>query len=261
MKKPKNALISQTIIDDHIVVVTLDRPDKYNALSPALVHALAEELDAIDKDEQIRCVILTGNGKAFASGADITDMLKRGVDSYLDKERLHDWDVIDHFSKPIIAAVNGYALGGGCELLMLCDIAVASENAKIGQPEIKVGVLPGDGGTQRLPRIVGQCIAMKMVLTGDMVTAEEARRIGLISDVVSSDELLPFAISIAHKIAAQPPLSIKQAKKCVRLARELPLNQGLLAEREAVTEIFDTEDRKEGMRAFLEKRTPTFSGK
>lgn len=248
-------------VEEHVVLLTLNRPEKYNALSREMVLALSKTLVELDEQDDVRCVILTGKGRAFAAGADIADMLERGIDSYLDPERLAAWDLISGFSKPLIAAVNGYALGGGCELMMLCDILVASEGAKIGQPEIKVGVLPGDGGTQRLPRIIGQSHAMKMVLTGDFITARDACQVGLVSDVVPSDELLEHSIGIARKIAQRPPLSVKAAKRMVRLARQLPLANGLTEERNAVTEIFETEDRREGMRAFLEKRTPTFRGK
>jgi len=256
-----SSLILKNDAGDHVVILTLSRADKFNALSPDMVTALADELSALDAADDVRCVVLTGTGKAFAAGADIADMLDRGAESYLDPKRLAAWNAIENFPKPIVAAINGYALGGGCELLMLCDVLVASETAKFGQPEIKIGVLPGDGGTQRLPRIVGQSNAMKMILTGEMITADEACRIGLVSDVVSPDELMKCALEIAHQIAARPPKSVRAAKKAVRLARQLPLHEGLDAERDAVTKIFETEDRKEGMRAFLEKRLPKFSGR
>lgn len=245
---------------EHIVRLVLNRPERFNALSRELVEALAGELAVLAVDEAVRCVILTGAGRAFAAGADVADMLERGLASYLDPRRLAAWDAIAAFPKPLIAAVNGYALGGGAELMMLCDIAIASTTARIGLPEVKVGVLPGDGGTQRLPRLVGKSNAMRLILTGEMVSAEEAVGLGWVSSACPPGQLLAEALALARLIAARPPRSVEAAKAAVQAAAELPLQQGLARERELVTAIFATEDRTEGMRAFLEKRPPDFKG-
>ena len=226
-----------------------------------LLGELAEALVAAGTESTIRCVVLTGSGKAFAAGADISDMVARGVDSYLDPERLAAWQAIEDFPKPLIAAVNGYALGGGCELAMLTDLIVAAEHAKFGQPEIKIGVIPGDGGTQRLPRMVGHVLALRMILTGELIGADDAARAGLVAEVVPGDQLLSRALDLAETIAKQPPVAARAAKKAVRAARELPLSQGLFFERELVRQTFATEDRAEGMRAFTERRTPMFKGR
>ncbi|CAN7742854.1 enoyl-CoA hydratase-related protein [Mesorhizobium amorphae] len=244
-----------------IRLLTLNRPDKLNALSKALLGELSQLLAGYDTDEEVRCVVLTGAGRAFAAGADISDMLERGVASYADPERLACWRAIEGFTKPIIAAVNGYALGGGLELALLCDIIIASQTAQFGTPEIKIGSFPGDGGTQRLPRLVGKSFAMQMVLTGDMVNATLAERKGLVSEVVAADRLLPRALEIAAAIAAKSVAITPYAKKAVLAAFETELQSGLEIEHRLTVEAFGKEDRIEGLRSFAEKRAPAFRGK
>ncbi|BAB48479.1 enoyl-CoA hydratase-related protein [Mesorhizobium japonicum] len=244
-----------------IRLLTLNRPDKLNALSKALLAELSHLLSGYDADTEVGCVVLTGAGRAFAAGADISDMLERGVASYADPERLACWRAIEGFTKPIIAAVNGYALGGGLELALLCDIVIASQAAQFATPEIKIGAFPGDGGTQRLPRLVGKSFAMQMVLTGDMVDATLAERKGLVSEVVEADRLLPRALEIAAAIAAKSVAITPYAKKAVLAAFETELQSGLEIEHRLTVEAFGKEDRIEGLRAFAEKRAPAFRGK
>ena len=255
----------QLVLDDRpgpgILLLTLNRPQKLNVLSKAMLRRLADLLDAAAADPAIGCVILTGAGRAFAAGTDITDMLQRGVASYADPERLADWRRIESFAKPIIAAINGYALGGGLELALLCDILLASETARFGTPEIKVGSFPGDGGTQRLPRLVGRSFAMQMILTGEMIDAGQAERKGLVSEVVAADRLLARAQELAAAIAAMSSAITPYAKRAVRLADECSLAQGLAREHDLVVEAFAKEDRMEGLRAFAEKRSPVFKGR
>ncbi|WP_425419373.1 enoyl-CoA hydratase-related protein [Oricola indica] len=246
---------------DGVVLLTLNRPDKLNALSKALLGELEAHLADAEADPETGCVVLTGAGRAFAAGADISDMLERGVDSYADPERLSRWARIEGFRKPLIAAINGYALGGGLELALLCDILLASDTAKLGTPEIKIGSFPGDGGTQRLPRLVGNSFAMQMVLTGEPISADLAERKGLISEVLPADRLLERALEIAGQIAQRSVAITPYAKTAVRAAAELPLAEGLLRERELTIEAFETHDRVEGLRAFAEKRPAKFKGK
>jgi len=244
-----------------IRLLTLNRPDKLNALSKALLAELSQLLAGYDADPEVGCVVLTGAGRAFAAGADISDMLERGVASYTDPERLACWRAIEVFSKPIIAAVNGYALGGGLELALLCDIIIASQAAQFATPEIKIGSFPGDGGTQRLPRLVGKSFAMQMVLTGDMIDATLAERKGLVSEVVQAERLVPRALEIAAAIAAKSVAITPYAKKAVLAAFETELQSGLEIEHRLTVEAFGKEDRVEGLRAFAEKRAPAFRGK
>ncbi|CAH1652077.1 putative 2,3-dehydroadipyl-CoA hydratase [Hyphomicrobiales bacterium] len=244
-----------------VLLLMLNRPEKLNALSKELLLELVEQLTLAEADSGIGCVILTGAGRAFAAGADISDMLARGPASYADPDRLANWHRIESFAKPIIAAVNGYALGGGLELALLCDIIIAGEKAKFGTPEIKIGSFPGDGGTQRLPRLVGRSFAMQMVLTGEMVDAALAERKGLISEVVAPDRLLPRALEIASLIASKSVAITPFAKRAVKAADELSLEEGLRFEHRLTVEAFDREDRQEGLRAFAEKREPVFKGR
>ncbi|WP_192259870.1 enoyl-CoA hydratase-related protein [Mesorhizobium caraganae] len=256
-----NRLIQAVEPAPGIRLLTLNRPDKLNALSKALLGELSQLLAGFDADTEVGCVVLTGAGRAFAAGADISDMLERGVASYTDPERLACWRAIEGFSKPIVAAVNGYALGGGLELALLCDIIIASQTAQFATPEIKIGSFPGDGGTQRLPRLVGKSFAMQMVLTGDMVDATLAERKGLVSEVVAADRLLPRALEIAGAIAAKSVAITPYAKKAVQAAFETELQSGLEIEHRLTVEAFGKEDRIEGLRAFAEKRAPAFRGK
>ncbi len=244
-----------------VLWLILNRPDKLNALSKQLLARVADTLREAETDNDVRCVVLAGAGKAFSAGADIGDMTERGLDSYLDAERLAHWRTIEVFPKPIVAAVNGYALGGGCELAMLCDIIVASENARFGQAEINIGVFPGDGGTQRLPRLVGKGFAMKMILGGEIIDAQEAAQRGLVTDLVSATDLRSEVLDLAQRIASKAPIATQLAKKAVLQAFEMPLREGLDFERESITRAFATEDRVEGMRAFIEKRPPQFTGR
>jgi enoyl-CoA hydratase/carnithine racemase len=257
---------SDKLVQEHrpapgVLMLTLNRPSKLNALCKELLEELLVALIKAKKSKTVSCVIVTGNGRAFAAGADISDMLDRGVGSYADADRLKTWDGIQKFEKPIIAAVNGYALGGGLELAMLCDIVIASEKAQFGTPEIKIGSFPGDGGTQRLPRLVGKSFAMQMILTGEMVSADLAERKGLVSEVVPDGELIPRATAIAKNIAEKSVAITPFAKRAVNAAYELPLNEGLAFEHELTVEAFATEDRVEGLRAFSEKRQPLFKGR
>jgi enoyl-CoA hydratase len=230
-----------------------------NALSKELLEQLASILADAERDGGIACVVLTGAGRAFTAGADISDMLARGVQSYADPERLACWRAIEGFTKPIIAAVNGMALGGGLELALLCDIVIAAEGATFATPEIKIGAFPGDGGTQRLPRLVGKSFAMQMVLTGEMVDAALAERKGLVSEVVPAERLLPRAMEIANQIAGQSAAITPYAKKAVLAAFETSLADGLQIEHRLAVEAFGTKDRMEGLRAFAEKRRPAFT--
>ncbi len=244
-----------------VLRLTLNRPDKLNALSKDLLGELTGLLRDAQADAGIGCVILTGSGRAFSAGADISDMLERGVASYADPERLARWAEIQDFPKPIVAAVNGFALGGGLELALLCDIILAADTAKFATPEINIGSFPGDGGTQRLPRLVGRSFAMQMVLTGQMVDAALAERKGLVSEIMPPEALQGRALEIASMIAAQSVAITPYAKRAVRAADEHSLADGLRIEHQLTVEAFDTEDRMEGLRAFAEKRKPKFQGR
>lgn len=247
--------------DGSVAVVTLNRPQALNALSYALVKDLSLAMQELDGDAETRVIIVTGGPKVFAAGADIKEMADRGPFDERLQERLRYRDQINRISKPVIAAVSGFALGGGCELAMSCDIIVASETARFGQPEVNLGIIPGSGGTQRLTHLVGKHRAMELVLTGDIIGAADAARLGLVNRVVPVELFLEEAKNIARKIAAKPPLAIKAAKEAVLKAASTPLDEGLEFERKSFYLLFASEDRTEGMRAFLEKRAPRFSGK
>lgn len=243
-------------------LIRLNRPEALNALNTVLMSELTQALDAAEADPEVRCVILTGSDKAFAAGADIREMAGLGYpQTYLDDYITRTHERAARFRKPLIAAVSGYALGGGCELVMMCDIVIAADNAKFGQPEVTLGVGPGIGGSQRLTRAVGKAKAMDMVLTGRMIDAAEAERSGLVSRIVPAAELLAEARAAAAKIAALSPVAVTACKEMVETAFETTLAQGVRAERRLFQALFATEDQKEGMAAFLEKRKPAFKGR
>ncbi len=242
-------------------IIQLNRPEVMNAINIALMKELVEALDEMEKENDIRCVILTGSEKAFAAGADIKEMADASTVEMLQRDMFSRWDRIRKFKKPIIAAVGGYALGGGCELALTCDIIIASESAKFGQPEISIGVIPGAGGTQRLTRAVGKYKAMEMVLTGTMITAEEAKQWGLVVKVVPNEILLEEAKNLAKTIASKPSVAVQLGKEAILKAFDTTIESGLEFERKNFYMLFSTEDQKEGMRAFVEKRKPKWKGK
>ncbi len=239
-------------------LITLNRPEALNALSSALISELSLALKSFDADTGIGAIVLTGSEKAFAAGGDIKEMRGRTFADVIASDFVADWDCVSRARKPVIAAVSGFALGGGCELAMMCDFIIASDTAKFGQPEIGLGVIPGLGGTQRLARFVGKSKAMDMVLTGRMMDAAEAERCGLVARVVPGDALVAEAVKAAEKIAGYSLPAVMIAKEVVNRAFETTLAEGVLAERRAFYSLFATEDQKEGMAAFEEKRAPQF---
>jgi enoyl-CoA hydratase len=243
-------------------LITLNRPKALNALNDALMDELGDALAQFDADDNIGCIVITGSDKAFAAGADIGAMKDWSyMDVYKSGYISRNWERIRSVRKPVIAAVAGYALGGGCELSMMCDFTIAAETARFGQPEIKLGVIPGAGGTQRLPRAVGKAKAMDMVLTARMMDAAEAERAGLVSRVVAPDKLLDEALAAANQICEYSLPVVMAAKESVNRAYETTLNEGILFERRTFHSLFATEDQKEGMSAFVEKRKPKFKHK
>ncbi|NOY07204.1 MAG: enoyl-CoA hydratase [Chlorobi bacterium] len=247
--------------EEKIGILRMNRPNVLNALNQVSMEEIVHALEAFDADDSISCIVLTGSEKAWAAGADITEMADATAIEMLYRDQFAQWERIKRIHKPIIGAVSGYALGGGCELAMLCDILIASETAKFGQPEIRVGVIPGAGGTQRLTRIVGKSRAMEMVLTGEMMSADEAYQRGLVSKVVPVEVVVDEAVALARRIASQPPLAVRLAKESVLKAYETSLSEGLEFERKNFYLLFASEDQKEGMQAFKEKRDPRWQGK
>ena len=251
-----------TDITDGVEVIRLDRPEALNALNSELLKELCKALTCADADPKVRVIVLTGSEKAFAAGADIKEMSDKSfADMALADMFGPESNVISRIRKPIIAAVSGYALGGGCELAMMCDFILASDTAKFGQPEINLGVMAGMGGTQRLTRAVGKAKAMEMHLTGRLIDAEEAERAGLVARIVPAKKLMEEALATAQKIAEKSAMSVYAAKEAVNRSFEMPLSEALLFERRSFHALFATEDQKEGMDAFLEKREPQFRDK
>ena len=245
-----------------IATIQLDRPEVLNALSEALMDELVASLEALDNDAEIRCIVLCGNEKAFAAGADIKESFVDATPaSMLEQDLTTRWERVRRIRKPIIAAVSGYCLGGGCELAMTCDIIVASETARFGQPEVNLGIIPGAGGTQRLTRAVGKYRAMEIILTGRSVKADEAKAIGLVAQVYPAASWLDDAKALARTIAAKPPIAVRLATEAIDLAFNSTLDAGLEFERKAFYLLFSTEDKHEGVDAFVNKRKAVFKGK
>ncbi|MBE0598731.1 MAG: enoyl-CoA hydratase/isomerase family protein [Desulfuromonadales bacterium] len=242
-------------------LLRINRPEAKNALNTEVRQLLADYFRQLGSDPEVRCIIITGDQAAFAAGADLRELAGSGALEVM-LRRVHLlWQAISHCPKPVIAAVNGYAWGGGCELAMHADIIVAGESASFCQPEIKVGIMPGAGGTQRLLRAVGKFKAMKMILTGQPVSAQEAFTMGLVSDVVPDAEVLETALKLARQIGAMPPLAVEQIKEVVLAGQDAPLETALMLERKAFQLLFDSQDQKEGMTAFFEKRKPQYRGR
>ncbi|UUC47816.1 2,3-dehydroadipyl-CoA hydratase [Pseudomonas citronellolis] len=247
--------------EDGVRLITLQRPEALNALNTELLGELAAELDAAERDAETRVVVVTGSRKAFAAGADIKEMAERDLVGILNDPRVAHWQRITAFAKPLIAAVNGFALGGGCELAMHADILIAGEDARFGQPEINLGIIPGAGGTQRLLRAVGKALAMQMVLTGEAIDARHALRAGLVSEVTQPEFTVERALQVARVIARKAPLAVRLAKEALLKAQDTDLASGLRFERHAFTLLAGTADREEGIRAFQEKRAPRYLGR
>ncbi|GLU40790.1 2,3-dehydroadipyl-CoA hydratase PaaF [Pseudomonas sp. NBRC 100443] len=247
--------------EDGVRLITLQRPEALNALNTELLGELAAELDATERDAETRVVVITGSRKAFAAGADIKEMAERDLVGILNDPRVAHWQRITAFAKPLIAAVNGFALGGGCELAMHADILIAGEDARFGQPEINLGIIPGAGGTQRLLRAVGKSLAMQMVLTGEAIDARHALRAGLVSEVTQPEFTVERALQVARVIARKAPLAVRMAKEALLKAQDTDLASGLRFERHAFTLLAGTADREEGIRAFQEKRPARFLGR
>ncbi len=242
-------------------IIRLNRPKALNALNYDLMCELVAAIEKFERDDSINCIVLAGNEKVFAAGADITEMLDATVPRLMVENRFDGWDTVHNATKPIVAGVSGFCLGGGCELVMACDVVVASESAKFGQPEINLGIIPGAGGTQRLTRAVGKALAMDMILTGRMITADEALAAGLVSRVASTEGWWNEVMAVANAISSKSSLALRAAKECVKAAHTTTLDAGVSFERNAFYMLFATEDQKEGMSAFVEKRTPAFTGR
>ena len=248
-------------VDGPVGVVTLNRPQVLNALSPELMGEVTSALGEMERDPAVRAVVITGGPRVFAAGADIGDMAERSPVDQLTRDQTGRWAGVTALTKPLIAAVNGYALGGGCELALMCDLVIAGDSARFGQPEINLGIIAGAGGTQRWPRTAGKYVAMEVNLTGAPITAQRAYQLGLVNKVVPAEATIPVARRLAARIAEKPPLAARLAKESVNQSLETPLQQGLAVERRNFYFLFATEDQKEGMRAFLEKRRGQFKGR
>ena len=251
----------ETSVDGHVALCRLNRPEARNALSPDLMEALAAALEGYDADAEIRCIVVAGSDEVFAAGADIKTMAERSFEETLRHPAASFWKRIAGLRTPVVAAVSGWALGGGCELALACDLIVASESAEFGQPEITLGIIPGGGGTQRLARVLGKQRTMDLVLTGRRIAAPEAKELGLINVVASKGRWLEEALELAQRVARRPPIATRLAKQAIVAADETALSAGLEMERRLYELSFATEDRVEGMRAFVEKREPDFKGR
>jgi len=257
MTTPEPLLLSD--VDGAVGIIRLNRPNVLNALNPELIDAVAAQMEAWDADPAVRCIVIAGSDRAFAAGADIGDMAERSAVEMYERDQFTDWDRIRRIRTPIVAAVSGFALGGGCELMMLCDVVIAAETAQFGQPEINLGVIPGAGGTQRLTRAVGKALAMDMILTGRFLSAREALAAGLISRVVPPEHWMSESLKVARLIASRASVAARMGKECVLKAFETTLEEGVMHERKLFYMLFATDDQKEGMRAFAEKRRPDFT--
>ncbi len=259
MGKHENVLLDK---GDHVATITINRPDKLNALNEPTRRELIGVLNDLRNDRDVRVVIITGAGKAFIAGADISEFEGRApVDQFRVMKEPTVYEAVEMFPKPVIAAINGFCLGGGCELAMACDVRIASNKAKLGQPEINLGIIPGGGGTQRLPRLVGLGNAYKLLFTGDMITAAEAHRIGLVDEVVEPDKLLERVSELANSIALKSPVALQLIKEAVRASVRTSLDEGLRHELTLFGLAFSSDDKNEGVSAFLEKRTAAFKGR
>jgi enoyl-CoA hydratase len=244
-----------------VALLRFNRPKQLNALNGQVMDELCSALEALDRDDEIRVLVVTGNERAFAAGADIGEMAEASPIDMLRTNRIAQWDRVRRIGKPVIAAVAGWCLGGGCELAMALDLIVAAESARFGQPEINIGVIPGAGGTQRLTRAVGKNVAMEMILTGEPIDARQAHRLGLVARVVPNELVIEDALALAAKIATKSPLALRLAKEAVNAAYEMSLTDALAHERRLFYLLFASDDQKEGMAAFLEKRDPDFKGR
>jgi enoyl-CoA hydratase len=250
-------------VEDRVATIVVNRPEKRNALNAVVRRELVEALDALRDDPEVRVVVITGAGeKAFIAGADIGEFAERTpLEQRAAMEGRRLFEEIANFPRPTIAMINGFALGGGCEVALACDLRIAARSARLGQPEVKLGILPGGGGTQRLPRLVGLGRALRLIMTGEMISAEEAERIGLVDDVVDDADLARRTAALAGLMAGYSPVTLKLIKDAVRATQEMPLSAGLQFERELFVTAFASEDRTEGVSAFLEKRAPEFRGR
>lgn len=261
MPRPRAAMSIRVAREQRVAVVTLDRPKQLNALSAQLMNELVGALEELDADPEIRCIVLAGSERAFAAGADVEEMAEATAMEMLAQRRIGQWDAIRTLRTPLVAAVSGWCLGGGCELAMACDLIVASETARFGQPETGLGIIPGAGGTQRLTRAVGKSKAMDVILTGRVLDAREAERAGLVARVVAREAWLEEAKAVARAIAEKPPVAQQLAKASVNRAFDTSLEVGLDFERRSLYLAFASEDAREGLRAFVEKREPNFEGR
>jgi enoyl-CoA hydratase len=250
-----------TEIRGRVGLITLNRPQVMNALNNQLMHEVMNALDIFDKNDEIGAMVITGNEKAFAAGADIKEMAGKNIQQMMDTDHVAVFGRIRTIRKPVIAAVSGWALGGGCEIAISCDMIIASESAIFGQPEINIGVIPGAGGTQRLARALGKTLAMEMILNDRRLTAQEALQHGLVNRVVAVDAYLDEALKLAEEIASRAPVAVRAAKKMINQSYERMLSEGLTEEKQVFYNLFSTEDQKEGMKAFVEKRQPAWKGK